>query len=63
MPDKCKLATGNSQTFVILLTDLSKAWDCLPDEFLITKPDAHGFSVKVLKLINNNRPRRIKEQK
>ena len=63
MSDKCKLAIGNSQAFATLLTDLSKAFDCLPDEFLIKKPDAHGFSVKVLKLINNNRPRRIKEQK
>ena len=33
----------NSQAYDTLLTDLSKAFDCLPDGFLIEKSNAHGF--------------------
>ena len=40
----CKLAVDNSQAFGTLLTDLSKAFDYLPDEYLIVKSNAHGFS-------------------
>ena len=51
-----------SQAFATLLTDLSKAFDCLPEEFLIAKLNLHGFSLKALKLMNTC-PRRIKEYK
>ena len=53
MWEKCKQALDNSQAFETLLTDLSKAFDCLPDELLIAKFNAYGFSLKALKLINN----------
>ena len=44
IPETCKLAVDNSQAFGTLLTDLSKAFDCLPDEYLIAESNAHGFS-------------------
>ena len=54
MRGKCKQAVDNSQAFGSLLTDLSKAFDCLPEEFQIAKPNARGFNLKALKLMNNN---------
>ena len=60
MQGKSKQAVDNSQAFETLLTDLSKAFDCLPDELLIAKCNAYGFSLKILKLINNYLYRRKK---
>ena len=37
--------------FGALLTDLSKAFDCLNHDFLIRKLNAHGFSLPALRLI------------
>ena len=53
MWQKCKEAIDNNQAFGTLLTELSKDFDCLPDQLLIPKSDAYGFSLKILKLINN----------
>ena len=47
----------------ILLTDLSKAFDCISHELLIVKLHAYGFSTLALKLINDylcNRYQRTK---
>ena len=49
--------------FCALLTDLIRAFDCLPQWLLIGKLDAHGFDMKSLNLIHHylfNRSQRVK---
>ena len=47
----------NSSTFgVLLLTNLLKAYNCLPHELLIPKLDAYGFDKSSLKLIYSTFP-------
>ena len=41
----------NGGVFGALMTDLTKAFDCLYHELLIEKLDAYGFDVKPMKLI------------
>ena len=41
------------QSFGALLTDRTKAFDCLDHELLIAKLNAYGFSLPALELINN----------
>ena len=61
--EKWKRAADSGQMFGALLTDLSKAFDCLDHELLIAKLNAYGFSLPALKLVYDylsNRKQRIK---
>ena len=58
-----KSAINNRKTFGVLLTDLSKAFDCLSHDLLIAKLNAYGFSIAALRLVQNylsNRKQRTK---
>ena len=48
-----KRSVDSGQAFGALLTDVSKASDCLNHELLIAKLNADGFSIPVLRLIND----------
>ena len=61
--EKWKKSVYNGGAFGALLTDLSKAFDCLPHELLIVRLDAYGFDKSSLKLIHSyltNRKQRVK---
>ena len=63
MLEKRKKSADNGQAFGALLTDLSKAFDCLDHEFLFAKLNAYGFSLPALKLVHDylsNRKQRTK---
>ena len=45
--EKWKKSVDNGGAFGALLTDLSKAFDCLPHELLIAKLDAYGFDMNI----------------
>ena len=53
MLGKLKKSLDNRGKTGILLTDLSKAFDCLDHDLLIAKLNAYGFSYKSLKLIHS----------
>ena len=54
--EKWKKSVDNDGAFGALLTDLSKAFDCLSLELLIAKVDAYGFDKSSLKLIHMHLP-------
>ena len=63
MIEKWKSANDKGKSFGALLTDLSKAFDCLPHELTIAKLHAYGFSLSALKFVQSyisNRKQRTK---
>ena len=53
MLEKWKSAVDNKKTFGALLTDLSKAFDCLSHDLLIAKLNAYGLSLPALRLVQS----------
>ena len=51
MIEKWRESVDSGGVFGALMTNLSKAFDCLHHELLIAKLDAYGFDKKSLKLI------------
>ena len=63
MLEAWKRYVDQGKFFGALLTDLSKAFDCLDHELLTVKLNAYGFSLPALRLINDylsNRKQRAK---
>ena len=53
MLEKWKSAVDNKKVSGALLTDLSKAFDCLSHDLLTAKLNAYRFSMAALRLIQN----------
>ena len=53
MVERWKNAVDKGKVFGALLTDLSKAFDCLPHELIIAKLNAYGFNLPALKLMHS----------
>ena len=53
MLKKWKLAVEKGKYFGALLTDLSKAFDCISQEFVLAKLHVYGFSLRALRLIHS----------
>ena len=53
MLEKCKNAVDNGNAFGTLLTDLSKASDCICHDLLIAKLNSYRLPPSVLKLVHN----------
>ena len=63
MIEKMKASRDNKQFCAAILTDLSKAFDCVCYDLLIAKLNAYGFNKNALKLIYdflNGRSQKIK---
>ena len=61
--EKWKNYVDKGKSFGALLTDLSKAFDCLDHELLTAKLNAYGFTLPALRLIHDylsNRKQRTK---
>ena len=53
MLERFKKALDNKNKFGALLTDLSKAFDCLNHDLLIAKLEAYGFEYMSLNMVRN----------
>ena len=53
MLEKWETCVDNKKTFGTLLTDLSKAFDCLFHDLLLAKLNAYGFSLPALRLMQS----------
>ena len=51
--EKWKTAVDKGKVFGALLTNLSKAFDCLNQELHIAKLNAYGFTLPALKLVHD----------
>ena len=51
MVENCKKALDQENKYGALVTDLSKAFDCLPHNLMVVKLHAYGFFLELLKLI------------
>ena len=63
MLEKWKSAGDNKKAFGALLTDLSKAFDCLSRDLLIAKLNPYGFNMSALRFVHSylkNRTQRTK---
>ena len=63
MIEKWKKNVDNGGVFGALLTDLSKAFDCILHDLIIAKLETYGFHIGALKLIHDylsNRKQRVK---
>ena len=49
--EKWKGSVDNGGVFGTLMTEISKAFDCLHHELLIAKPDTYGFYLKSMRLV------------
>ena len=63
MLEKWKSATDNKKSFGALLTDLSKAFNCLSHELLIAKLNAYGFNMLALGFVHSCIKNRIQRTK
>ena len=53
MIEKWKKALDNKKLAGAILTDLSKAFDCINHELLVAKLDAYGFDNNALKFMHS----------
>ena len=53
MLEKWKSAVDNIRNFGALLTDLPKAFDCLPHDLLLAELNGYGFSLPALRLVQS----------
>ena len=53
MIEKWKKSVEKGKIFVAFLTDLSKAFDCLPHDLIIAKRNSYGFSLSTARLMQS----------